>query len=131
MLNAWADKNRAALGLSRELEIETQGFHATYRVKPNGELVVEAVAQFAQMLETTGDPRFGGLPFRGGTTVVASADGTVRFVIAKPLTPAREARQLEFVNRSDLTDPGLPWADSRYLGRRVKRDLRSLHRGLF
>jgi hypothetical protein len=140
----WAKKNAVYLHLDPDPDskIETQGFHATYRVRPSGALVIEVVAQFVQMRNTEGDSRFGGLPLRGGTTVVATAAGDVRFLISKPLdSPAlpehvreaarrREARQLAFVERSDLNDPALPWAAEEYVARRMQVSLRQLHQGL-
>jgi hypothetical protein len=74
------------------------------------------VVQFAQADRTNLDQR-GGLPLRGGTTVVAAADGTVRYVIAKPLpsrhlsreqqklAKERVARQAEYLAQSDGADP--------------------------
>jgi hypothetical protein len=138
----WAKKNARFLRLDPESKIATRGFHATYRVRPSGELVIEVVAQFSQIRNTEGDPRFGGLPLRGGTTVVATAAGDPRFVISKPLDSAalppevreaaqrRERRQLAFVERSDLDDPALPWLGDDYLTSRMKASFRSLHQGL-
>lgn len=129
-LRGWVHANRDELGLDPRLKIGIHGFHATFRIGGGGELLVEVVAQFTQMRNTKGEESFGGLPFRGGATVVASADGTVRFVIGKSLTQAREDRQVDFVRRRDLTDPTLPWAGEDYLRVRAKRDFRALHRGL-
>lgn len=130
-LRSWVHEHADGLGLDAEQRIEVRGFHATYRVRPDNELVVEVVAQFLQKHDTTGDARFGGLPFRGGTTVVASADGRVRFVVAKPMSAAREQAQIEHVRQMDLTDDTLPWADASRLARRARRDFRRLHRGLY
>jgi hypothetical protein len=142
-LHAWATRNAAKLDLDPGREIEVEGFHATYRVRPNGELVIEIVAQFSQMHSTIGEPEYGGLPLRGGSTVVASANGDVRFVISKPLpssairppkqkeAEARRDRQLAYVGRHDDADPTIPWANSAYLERRMKaQDFRALHQGL-
>jgi hypothetical protein len=130
-LRLWAKANAKALQLDPDVRIDPLGFHATYRVKPNGELVIEVTAQFSQKVNTVGDPAYGGLPRRGGTTVIAGTDGTVRFVIAKPLaSEARVARQLAYVAARDLADPALAWADERSLARRARSGFRSLHRGL-
>ncbi len=56
----------------------------------------------------------GGIPFRGGTTLIAQADGTVKYVISKPLGGGRSARQrLErqraFTRRCALRDPLFSW----------------------
>lgn len=129
-LKAWAVDNASLLGLSAERDIEVEGFHSTYRVKASGELVIEVVAQFAQMVNTSKDERFGGLPFRGGATVVAAAGGQVRFVIAKPLSDERQERQLAFVARRDREDPTAVYGGEAEYKARAKRTLRSLHRGL-
>lgn len=106
--------------------------------------MVETVAQFNQMVKTEGRPEFAGLPLRGGTTVIASASGEVRFVISKPLESReiddekqeearmRERRQLDFVEACDRIDPALAWLDDRSLARRMRlrADLRALHDGV-
>jgi hypothetical protein len=131
-LQEWASANAQALELDPERPIEAHGFHATFRVAPSGRLVVEVVAQFTQQDDTRADPRYGGLRFRGGTTVVATAGGDVRFVIAKPIfSQARRERQLRHVERLDADDPALGWAADDYAGRRVARlSFRGLHEGL-
>jgi hypothetical protein len=131
-LQQWAKANAAVLGLSTDVPIEAQGFHATYRVAPSGRLAVEIVAQFVQQQpETEDDPSYGGLRFRGGTTVVATADGVVRFVIAKPLASVdRRNAQLEFVAACDADDPALSFAGDDYFKDRIARlNFRGLHEG--
>ena len=141
-LHGWAKRNAAALGLVPGATIKASGFHSTYRVKPNGELVIEIVAQFTQMQSTVGKPEFGGLPLRGGSTVIATAGGDVRFIIAKPMpadgvaddrraeADARRERQLAFVDRRDRADPAFGFGPDEYVERRMKQDFRSLHQGL-
>ena len=87
------------------------------------ERLIDIIAQFAQCDESTRDA-LGGAPFRGGTTVVASSDGSVRYVIAKPLktgasnrlkrieAAARRDRQFEFVDGCDARDPQRAWCAS-------------------
>ena len=72
-----------------------------------------------------------GLPLRGGTTVIAAANGDVRYVIAKPLeskrigaAKQREARQRrqqqeDFVHRCDTRDARLAWCDDKYFRKRI------------
>jgi len=83
-LHAYAKANAAKLLLDGDLPIEVHGFHPVFRVAPDGRLIIEIVAQFAQKQpgpqEWTGSPAV-----RGGTALVASFDGTVRYLIAKPL----------------------------------------------
>jgi hypothetical protein len=138
-LHSWAKDNRIALQLDPEETIAVEGFHSTFRVAPDGQLQVEIVAQFCQTDESRKD-EFGGIPARGGTTVIASADGSVRYVIAKPLpsgalsgdqadrAESRLAAQRDYLDVWDRDDALLPWADERYERTRMtKRDFRALH----
>lgn len=120
----------AKLSLDPNRKISVLGFHPVFRVAPRGQLLVEIVAQFAQKDETF-DGQFGGVPLRGGTTVIASADGTVRYVISKPLVSnaisevkSREAaerleHQKAFVDACDRRDSRLPWGDDKYYKNRI------------
>jgi hypothetical protein len=120
LLKEYARDHAPGLHLDRRKKIDVTGFHSAFRVAPDGQLLIDIVAQFAQEDETTGD-ELGGAPLRGGTTVVASSDGVVRYVIAKPLvsgasTPekkaeakARRERQFEFVERCDARDAMGVW----------------------
>jgi len=141
-LHEWARRNAKDLDLDPGRAISVEGFHSLFRVAPNGQLQVEVVALFAQVDEDD-DPAFGGLPRRGGTTVVAAADGTVRYVISKPLPSeelrsqkqdeahARIDRQRAFVEACDRDDASLPWCDDDYIRTRMTfRNFRSLHQGL-
>ncbi len=142
ILQKWATDNRGALSLDPALKIEVAGFHPVYRVAPDGRLLIEFVAQFAQQnREMKG--RLGGLPFRGGTTIVASVDGHVRYVIAKPLTAAegspkwKEAKQrLEdqeaYLSAADAVDALYPYASETYVANRMalRMNFAALHGGL-
>jgi hypothetical protein len=96
-LHAWATKYATQLRLAPEQKIQVEGFHSVFRVAPDGQLRIELVAQFVQQdreaAKKLGDG-LGGLRLRGGTTVVAAADGTVRYVIAKPLPSRRFPREV-------------------------------------
>jgi len=131
-LTEWAIENAAALQLSPDDGIEVQGFHGTFRVAPNGRLVVEVVVRFTQCEQTDDAPEYGGLPFRGGTTVVAESSGHVRFIIAKPLASRqRRARQLDFVESCDAQDPAFSWTDDAYHRNRIADlSFAALHRGM-
>jgi hypothetical protein len=125
-LHGWATANAELLHLSSDPK-------CPIRVAPSGRLVVEVIAQFTQQeLETEQDSEYGGLRFRGGTTVVATASGDVRFVIAKPIASReRRERQLRFVSDRDAVDPALSWADDEYAARRIAHlSFRGLHDGL-
>ena len=149
----YARDNAARLELVDDpaLKITLRGFHAVHRVSPDGQLLTELVAQFVQTLEEGDDGAdggdgeigpYGGLPLRGGTTIVASEEGAIRYVISKPLpvdagdeaqrarAAARRRELRAFVEECDLLDPRMPWADEHYAGNRmaVRARLASLHR---
>ncbi len=113
VLHPWAMRNRSGLRLDPNREVAVRGFHFVYRVAPDRRVKFELISQFTQHGDD--DDALGGLRFRGGTTVVASMDGTVRYAIAKPLPSAdlpevrREAlarleRQRRYVAALDRTD---------------------------
>jgi hypothetical protein len=130
-----AKLHRGLLDLNPGLPVEAIGFHPSFRVGPRGQLLVEMVLQFGQKEEARPDSeQFGGIPFRGGTTVITSADQTIRYVISKPLphkgqkkekreeAECRRKKQKEFVYQSDLCDPALTWyREANYKTRMAKR----------
>jgi hypothetical protein len=121
------------LGLDPGRPIRVHGFHPVFRINPYGQLLVELVAQFVQKDDRIKDDfeTYGGVPFRGGTTLIASGDGTARYVIAKPLASSKlsRERQIEakerleqqraFVADCDRRDSQLAWADSKYYRNRI------------
>jgi hypothetical protein len=135
-LHSYADVNRAALMLRPDLPIQVQGFHSVFRVAPSGQLLIELVAQFLQTDKSMTDA-LGGIPLRGGTTVVASADGTIRYIITKPLLAnsdelnSRLARQKRYLSVSDAMDPESTYeSDEAFAKRAVRRaDFARLHAG--
>lgn len=107
-----------ALELDPATEIEVQGFYSMFRVGDDGQLLTEAGVQFVQT-PTQPITDLGGLTARAGTTVIFSGDGSVRYVIAKPLrligsTPdakdPRLAAMVDFVRDCDERDPHSAWA---------------------
>jgi hypothetical protein len=141
LLSDYAKANTKKLHLDPDLDINVAGFHSSYRVAPDGQLLIDIVAQFEQCKAETSD-ELGGVPLRGGTTVVASADGVVRYVISKPLESGastaikrreakeRKDRQYDFVERCDQADAQRAWcADDRDLNLRMLRmhNFASLH----
>jgi hypothetical protein len=123
--------------------IEVAGFHPVFRVGSDGHLLVELVAQFQQLVPDS-EQEFGGIPLRGGTTIIAGGDGRVKYVIAKPLPSAtgldderrdaaqlRKNRQQEYLQLCDLTDPMMPYYGSQEFARRMqlRMSFAGLHRG--
>jgi hypothetical protein len=83
-LKTWAQANAKILHLSSQETIEVEGYHPVFRVGRDGMLLMEVVLQFTQKREQT-EHDFGGVPLRGGTTVIVQANGRIRYVISKPL----------------------------------------------
>jgi hypothetical protein len=141
-LSIYARNNAASLLLDPSRKIEVQGFHPVFRIASDGRLLIELVAQFAQKDERQGDD-LGGVPIRGGTTLVASADGTVRYLIAKPLlsspqTPemqresqARYERQINFVRLCDSIDASCAYSSQEAFQQRMtaRMQFAALHQG--
>jgi hypothetical protein len=143
ILNKWANANRQSLLLHPDpnIKIEVVGFHPVYRVAPDGKLLIEYVAQFAQK-DDSKKKQLGGLPFRGGTTIVASVDGRVRYVIAKPMNTSADApkaaeanfrlnAQAAYLRAADALDPLFPYASDEYIENRMalRMNIAALHGG--
>jgi hypothetical protein len=142
-LTSYAQRNAQRLGLDPARSIAVTGFHQVHRVGRDQRLLIELIAQFVQT-DDSREAEFGGLPFRGGTTVVFGADGGVRYVIAKPLpSPGvspevqragqeREQRFRSFLLQADLADPRMAWGDANYQRQRMRlrAQLRELHGGV-
>ena len=141
-VHKFADDNRAELYLHPTLKIRVAGFHPVLRVAPDGQPLVEIVVQLVQT-DNAQKTKLGGLPFRGGTTLVVQADGRIRYLISKPLPDGSEqagaaatgeqrfARALAYVEELDRRDPLMASAEERYLGERMKlrSRLQAIHFG--
>lgn len=108
---------------------ELAGFHPSFHVDENGQLKVELVAQWIQT-PPPGHPsrvEAGGVVLRAGTTAVFASDGTVRYVIAKPLpsghlrygsqrtlADSRVQGFTEYVATLDGQDANSVWGDEKY-----------------
>jgi len=119
-LHGYAEKYAKLLGLDATRKIQVRGFHPVFRVAPNGRLLIELVVQYAQVnKEMSGD--LGGIPFRGGCTLVASSNGHFRYLISKPMPQAsghgarehagklRLARQQDYVHMCDMSSALTPY----------------------
>lgn len=111
-LHRYALDNAIELGLDPQFRIQVRGFHPVFRVAPSGRLLIELVVQFAQVDESR-RTQFGGVPFRGGCTLVASSTGACRYRIAKPMSGANGEARLElqkrYVERCDLANAMTPY----------------------
>jgi hypothetical protein len=140
-LYAYAKDNAPYLYLKGE-RIHVAGFHSNFRVGTDGKLLTDVVVQFVEQGPKLAE--FGGLREKAGTTVVFSAKGVPRYVIAKPLPyprmPRAKREQAEqrlselrdFVDWCDERDPLMAWAKEDYVRRRMDQrfKLSSIHRNL-
>lgn len=120
-LTAYARSNAVQLGLNPDLDPQVRNFHAVFRLAGNGLVKVNVVVQIVQTApsEVAHPYDVGGVPLRGGATVVADVDGQVRFVVCRPAPgrdPARDpagvARLADlraFVDQFDDVDLPGPW----------------------
>jgi hypothetical protein len=141
----YAKANHEAFRLTGNATPYISDFDAVFRTAPNGGLLVELVVQFVETDKATeDDPEWGGVPLRGGSTVILGIDGTVRYVITKPLpgthlkkptsqtkADARKTAQVEFVRALDAADPQLSYLGREAYANRMKArmSLRALHEG--
>jgi hypothetical protein len=141
-LHRYAKEQAAPLGLDPDQPIRVLGFHTAFRVAPSGQLLSELVVQYGQQNKSL-TRELGGIPLRGGTTIIAGTDGRVRYVIPKPLPSAptepevsaaahkRLERQRKYLDAVDFTDPRAAWSDQAFLRQRarVRARLANLHQG--
>lgn len=137
VLHGYATRNAAKLYLDPERKISVRGFHPVFRINQRGQLLVEMIAQFTQHIPDYDKDWAisGGLNYRGGTTVIAAANGDIRYVIAKPLpfvkkngkrdkeALRRKERQEAFVRELDEVDTNLTWRDKSYMRTRIEKQL--------
>ena len=123
-----ADRFRAELGLSLNAPVQARSLSALHRVRPNGSLQRQIVAELVQKRDRVeiepGDGAAGTFTFRGGSTVVINRQGEVRFSIGKPIDgPAGEERlerqraYLRGMAASSPLAPYLPFDAAGDLGR--------------
>jgi hypothetical protein len=142
----YAHYNRGQLHLHPTEKIEVHAFHPVFRVGSDGGLLVELVVQFAQKAADS-ERHYGGIPLRGGTTLIADAGGRVKYVISKPLprgaaatsadqerevaASSRERRQREYLQLADMADPMMPYysTDDHSNRMQLRMSFASLHQG--
>jgi hypothetical protein len=149
-LTEHAKKPRFAslLELDPTRPVHLDGLHSAFRVQPDGQLKIELVAQFTQRMDPPAHHDYGGIPVRGGATVVATVEAPeatiVKYVVAKPLpgphlskernevAEERLADQRRFVEESDREDAFLAWSNAKWRKRRMRAraDFRELHGGI-
>lgn len=82
----WAQQHAAALGFDPLSPVRVDGIHVSYRQavdqRPRPELVLQLSQLRHDLPPLAADPD---VPLRAGTTVIARADGVVRYLVTKPL----------------------------------------------
>lgn len=120
----FGEANRAALKLDpmSPNPVVPKGFYSMFRVGADGQLLTEAGVQFVQDSALPGED-LGGLTPRAGTTVIFSGNGSVRYVIAKPLVDEngvagpdnpRLEQMRSFVAACDERDPHSAWSGAAF-----------------
>jgi hypothetical protein len=122
------------LGLAREFNVQAKSINPLHRVRPDGSLQRQIVAELVQKQDNVeivpGQPAAGTFTFRGGTTVLINRQGEVRYSISKPISGDGGARRRER-QRSYLSRLADSFALAPYVAFDAKRDLgfRGIHRG--
>lgn len=137
-LHDFAMTHAAALQLDPTLpdNLQLAGFHPSFHLDENGQLLVELVAQWIQT-PPEGDARrleIGGVVLSAGTTAVFASDGSVRYIAARPLPGphltyethrAVAAQRVEefqrYTGALDERDALQPWTDETYYAERMRR----------
>jgi hypothetical protein len=105
ILNRFARANAKALGLNQKEKVQTLSFHAIHRTAPDGRLKVEMIAELMQHMDVPLDPDdkdSATFTFRGGSTILLTDEGEVRYAIQKNLGKddkgnRRLARQRQYI----------------------------------
>lgn len=131
-LGAFGNDHAVELGMAPDLPVRLAGFHTVFRVSPSGQLKVELVVRYTQEdKQAREDPAYGGTRLIGGATVIASAEGKVRYVISKKIDGDRRDAQKDWVGTCGLGDPMVAYAGTDYYTCRMTfRRFARLHRGL-
>jgi hypothetical protein len=136
LLSRFGKKHARALGLISQHPVQAHSFHAVGRVGPTGRVNVEIVAELMQKMEVNLDPKDEDsetFTFRGGTTVVLTEEGKVRYAIQKSLGKddaqnERLKRQREYYRETEEA-----MAMATYISRTGRKDqpmrFNLIHRG--
>jgi hypothetical protein len=134
VLHAYATANARALGLDPDpaRKIEAHSFHPIHRIGPDGQLVVNFVAEFLQQRTEPVAPNVPNSPtftYRGGSTVIFGEEHEVRYVIEKSIENQRRlATQRDFHLGQLETAPGAAYLAAKQVPSQVNFQL--VHRGM-
>jgi hypothetical protein len=127
-----AETFRMELGLA-PMNVQAKSINALHRVRPDGSLQRQIVAELVQQQELPVEPgneEAGTFIFRGGTTVLINRQGEVRYAIRKPIDGPAGAKRLE-KQREYLQRMAGSFALAPYVAFNPNKDLgfRGIHRG--
>jgi hypothetical protein len=119
-LTRWARTHAVAIGLEPSLPIALSSVHVTYRRAQDRQPLPKIVVQYTQRrpdLEEKFRPDLPAeqrTPLRAGTTLIARANGEVKYIVAKPLpliAPAADDQDADYVNTfgQDRLDKMTAW----------------------
>ena len=123
-----------ALNLSSSCRVQAKSLHPLYRVRPDGSMQRQIVAELVQKRDKVevepGNPDTDTFTFRGGTTLLINRQGEVRFAISKPIDGCAGEERLER-QRSFLRRSADSFALAPYVTFDAERDLGfcGIHRG--
>jgi hypothetical protein len=131
----WGNARRyhGKLGLAARVPIQAKSINTLHRLRPDGSLQQQIVAEIVQQRHAPYDPsdRKGRtFVFRGGTTLLINRQGDVRYAISKPIKGAeghaREERQRQFLQQLESS-----FALAPYVAFDPKHDygFKAVHRG--
>ena len=102
ILIRFAKENSEILGLKKDSEIELH-FNKVYRVGPDGNIRPDVICQLIQQREVQLDPKnpkSAKFKFFGGTTLILSQKGKIRYAIKKPLCEGKnDAENIRLQNQ--------------------------------
>lgn len=110
ILNKYAKEHAGDLGLvanrGGQVVVQARSFHPVYRIGPDGRLLVEFFVEFVQKSEERIDPndlQSTKFTMYGGSTVIFTSQGEVRYVIEKPIDSAlRLERQRAYLMEASV-----------------------------
>ena len=87
VIGGWAGEHADELGLDSQVPVNVTGIHVSYRLASDGQPRPEMVVQLDQLREDLAwsNPDGDQIVMRAGTTVIATADGLVKYLVKKPL----------------------------------------------
>lgn len=102
LLHEFAVKNAQLLGLSPNLKVWARNFHLVHRVGPDGQQNFDVVAELMQHRDVPldlADSSSGTFKFWGGTTLILSWNGKIRYAVQKSIGEEKDDDKNERLRR--------------------------------